>query len=1659
MTVGSPSPSAVAEGIAAGDKVKVVVRVRPFSRRENGTDSVTQLVDHCTIRLTHPGEKSPKLFAFDFCFSVSEAGAELDKSVVAALPTDQQQQMFETVGTELVDNSFLGLNSCIFAYGQTGSGKSYTMMGTPDEPGIIPRLCTELFERLARETSNDGTRKFKLEMSFYEVYNERIRDLLGPPSKGCALSSKRFPSLKVREHSLFGPMVEGLSVYKVNNYDQIERLIEIGNGARTTAATLMNETSSRSHSVFSLKLTQTIADADDETFTGEKVSKISLIDLAGSERVQKTGAVGKRLEEGGNINRSLTALGKVIAALAEKRGNQFVPYRDSVLTWLLKENLGGNSRTTMIATISPSADNYEETLSTLRFADRAKRIQTHAVVNEDPNAKIIRELREEVERLRLLNQSHAEQNEQYQQAMEQITQRHQEDKCKALETQYEKFTQYIAQLSSNQQQQQNVQSPSTTPMTPFGGSGIVPSTSMANGICYLGQRDKGKFLEWAHRREELFAVHLEFLRKSIQQAAALAAEANSVVAAMATNGSPNVHYSVSLHIPAGNLRPSKLNVAGGDDGTEEEALEGGCVCEPIIVAKWKGRRLAQQQWTVEQMECKLAELRTGNNKHGISVGDNLNLPLFSNNLLARREKHSLIGVANVYLGHLLLCQVPKMDSQVLVINQQGEICGKMIVRIQRMEVRNALFEDDDDDYNDDYEDEDNFLGPEKYLGRSMLCRVEIDSLNSLNSDHCRLVFCQYSLHECPQVVVPSEEGPPEAQNTAIRINSAHEFEVICTRPFFEYVEEDALSIEVWGHRTSPDDDDAEEDADAEEGEVNGENGRGRMEPSGNRHAGDETNAGEFVHNDRLNLCDLVNQKKKSLQERWGEVTKRLEIWVELLELNSAGDYVPVTVKLTNNNGAFTNCGTGGVYKLRHGQQRRIRLQLKSWHQSEDVAHGTLPLRFSDIQSVSIGSIIVVDEDESHNLDSYQEADLARIRHQWGDLLQRRANYLQGEIQSLSSKKPPKSAAEGERERFLLQNWLELVEERNAISVPTSGIPGAPTEWNWTAEQNVSAGFERHCPLTFLQDGAQSPAAAGSANFLPMERPEECQLALALLEKRVTETWLECSCPWDSSLHECPALNRNSRGNECIFLIVKLLISISHPFPTEILLRKRICLNIGEPNSAGGGTIWPWSRRPDPLTGTGLFVDVVACIPKSSLDFEHREVLAKLAVQHATSCDQTEDGADGDLSLVSFGSSALPGALADYSPRDGANSNYLSEYVSKTIHAVEWLIKLDRLRQEEAIRRAVAKLCAERTSQPVADRRAFAQNGRMTRTISLPTTIGGNVPSKHTSPFDDHAEGEKRVPFPWVTVLHQNHHTHTVHPQMVKSSQSHTDGFSQLLQTRPSTVSTSASSSGYASMVNSIVNPCTNRLAGIDEEEGAIGGGSGRGSATGDNGNECQAVVGEQHQPHTFTSKAINALSSPEGTAQNRKKSNCFTSNNLLMMRDPLQQFSSSNGLVEALSSSSSSASSSSTASTTGSVAATSSSTSCCCVENRLFSPSPRTFPTAFAPGASSPNSSSSNSSSISSAATPRPSTRGGALLFFHNTAKTITMARGDNCGGGGDGDSGGDGDGQGTTKKRKKKPVMMLRMNSDANGDNCPPKSSSKTMASSTNARRMGFLN
>lgn len=272
-------------------------------------------------------------------------------------------------------------------------------MGSQESQGLIPRICKEMFNRMhIGQKSGTG---YKTNVSYLEIYNERVKDLLGS-------TNNAGHGLRVREHRTLGPYVEGLSQHPVADYAEIQDCIDRGNTLRTTASTNMNDTSSRSHAIFTITFVQAVFMDD---MPSETVSKIHLVDLAGSERANATGATGERLKEGAHINKSLVTLGSVISALAEQstaqsatskalKKNAYIPYRDSVLTWLLKDSLGGNSKTIMIAAISPADCNYSETLSTLRYANRAKNIINKPTINEDPNVKLIRDLRDEIMKLK-----------------------------------------------------------------------------------------------------------------------------------------------------------------------------------------------------------------------------------------------------------------------------------------------------------------------------------------------------------------------------------------------------------------------------------------------------------------------------------------------------------------------------------------------------------------------------------------------------------------------------------------------------------------------------------------------------------------------------------------------------------------------------------------------------------------------------------------------------------------------------------------------------------------------------------------------------------------------------------------------------------------------------------------------------------------------------------------------------------------------------------------------------------------------------------------------------------------------------------------------------------------------------------------------------------
>eukprot|EP00919_Chromeraceae_sp_WS-2016_P044133 GHVR01105178.1.p1 GENE.GHVR01105178.1~~GHVR01105178.1.p1 ORF type:complete len:1050 (+),score=298.05 GHVR01105178.1:81-3230(+) len=370
------------------DAIKVAVRVRPFLPREYGEKCVVYMPDRNTTTITDAETGIERSFQFDYSYWSHEEESSHSPYY------DTQESIFNDLGVGILENVFDGFNACLFAYGQTGSGKSHSVLGTSSDPGLLPNICGRLFSMIRdRDALLEGA-EFNVTVSFLEIYNERIKDLLMPPAKGG--ESK---VLELRQHPDFGVYTPGLTESVATSYEDIQSLLDFGTKARTVGATNMNSVSSRSHAVFAIKISQKFIEGGAQK---QRRAVVNLVDLAGSERQKKTGAEGDRLKEGAMINQSLSTLGVVISKLADGRGGGHVPFRNSKLTFLLSESLSGNSKTIMVAAISPAQSNIDETISTLRFAQTCKKVSTNAKCNEESDEKIVAALQSEIERLKAM---------------------------------------------------------------------------------------------------------------------------------------------------------------------------------------------------------------------------------------------------------------------------------------------------------------------------------------------------------------------------------------------------------------------------------------------------------------------------------------------------------------------------------------------------------------------------------------------------------------------------------------------------------------------------------------------------------------------------------------------------------------------------------------------------------------------------------------------------------------------------------------------------------------------------------------------------------------------------------------------------------------------------------------------------------------------------------------------------------------------------------------------------------------------------------------------------------------------------------------------------------------------------------------------------------
>ncbi|XP_053500140.1 kinesin-like protein KIF3B isoform X4 [Ictalurus furcatus] len=362
----------------SSESVKVVVRCRPMNEKERASNfervvSMDVKLGQIVVRNPRSGftHEHPKVFTFDSVYDWNS----------------KQVDLYDETFRPLVDSVLLGFNGTIFAYGQTGTGKTYTMEGVRNDPekrGVIPNSFEHIFTHISRSQNQ----QYLVRASYLEIYQEEIRDLLAKDQ------SRR---LELKERPDTGVYVKDLSSFVTKSVREIEHVMNVGNQNRSVGSTNMNEHSSRSHAIFVITIECSELGPDGENHI--RVGKLNLVDLAGSERQTKTGAQGERLKEATKINLSLSALGNVISALVDGKSTH-IPYRDSKLTRLLQDSLGGNARTVMVANIGPASYNVEETLTTLRYSNRAKNIKNKPRINEDPKDALLREFQEEIARLK-----------------------------------------------------------------------------------------------------------------------------------------------------------------------------------------------------------------------------------------------------------------------------------------------------------------------------------------------------------------------------------------------------------------------------------------------------------------------------------------------------------------------------------------------------------------------------------------------------------------------------------------------------------------------------------------------------------------------------------------------------------------------------------------------------------------------------------------------------------------------------------------------------------------------------------------------------------------------------------------------------------------------------------------------------------------------------------------------------------------------------------------------------------------------------------------------------------------------------------------------------------------------------------------------------------
>uniref|UniRef100_A0A2K6GF40 Kinesin family member 13B n=1 Tax=Propithecus coquereli TaxID=379532 RepID=A0A2K6GF40_PROCO len=1279
-------------------KVKVAVRIRPMNRRELDlhtrcvvdVDANKVILNPVNTNLSKGDARLFSLFCFVFLFNNTFWGLLVSISRVGVC-----------LGENILQNAFDGYNACIFAYGQTGSGKSYTMMGTADQPGLIPRLCSGLFERTQKEENEEQS--FKVEVSYMEIYNEKVRDLLDP--KGSR------QTLKVREHSVLGPYVDGLSKLAVTSYKDIESLMSEGNKSRTVAATNMNEESSRSHAVFKITLTHTLYDVKSGT-SGEKVGKLSLVDLAGSERATKTGAAGDRLKEGSNINKSLTTLGLVISALADqsagKNKNKFVPYRDSVLTWLLKDSLGGNSKTAMVATVSPAADNYDETLSTLRYADRAKHIVNHAVVNEDPNARIIRDLREEVEKLReQLTKAEAmkspelkdrlEESEKLIQEMtvtweeklrktEEIAQERQkqleslgislqssgikvgDDKCflvnlNADPALNELLVYYLKEhtlIGSANSQDIQLCGMGILPehciidITPEGQVMLTPqknTRTFVNGssVSSLTQLHHGDRILWGNNH--FFRLNLPKKKKKAEredEEQDTSGKNDSSSEQLDVDGDSSSEVSSEINF---NYEYAQMEVTMKALGSNDPMQS---ILNSLEQQHEEEKRSAlERQRLMYEHELEQLRRRLSPEKQNCRSGDRFSLQSPS----AQQRLRQWAEEREATLNNSLMRLREQIVKANLLVREASYIAEELDKRTEykvTLQIPASSL--------DANRKRGSLLSEPAIQVRRKGKGKQIWSLEKLDNRLLDMRDLYQEWKEC-------EEDTPVIRSYFKRADPFYDEQENHSLIGVANVFLESLFYDVKLQYAVP--------IVNQKGEVAGRLHVEVMRISGDvgeRLAGGEEAAEvsfeKETQENRLVCMVKILQATGLPQHLSHFVFCKYSFWDEQEPLIVAPEVdtsssSPVS-KEPHCMVVFDHCNEFSVNItedfIEHLSEGALAIEVYG-HKMNDPRKnpalwdlGIIQAKTRSLRDRMEHQFQICHLDVVLNLISlvfFQDRDLERLRRKWLNALTKRQEYLDQQLQKLVSKRD-KTEDDADREAQLLEMRLTLTEERNAVMVPSagSGIPGAPAEWT------PVPGMETHIPVIFLdlnaddfssQDNLDDPEAGGWDATLTGEEEEEF-FELQIVKHHEGEVKAEAS--WDSAVHDCPQLSKGTPGDERVFLIVRVTVQLSHPADMQLVLRKRICVHVHGRQGFAQSLLKKMSHRSS-IPGCGVTFEIVSNIPEDAQGVEEREALARMAAN-------VENPASADAEA------------------------HIEKYL-RSVLAVENLLTLDRLRQEVAVK--------------------------------------------------------------------------------------------------------------------------------------------------------------------------------------------------------------------------------------------------------------------------------------------------------------------------------------------------------------------------------------